>query len=85
MVKAITVRRSEMTLPGGAAMTQLQLRVETAAVLLTASAGVDWNASSQRSLTLFNKYAGTKLDAKLAKAMKAAAKGPRAEPALPPT
>ncbi|MGL3109240.1 caspase family protein [Bradyrhizobium sp. BR 1432] len=33
---------------------------------LTASADGDWNASSQRSLTLFNKYAGTKLDAKLA-------------------
>ncbi|WP_420837928.1 hypothetical protein [Bradyrhizobium zhanjiangense] len=29
---------------------------------LTASADGDWNASSQRSLTLFNKYAGTKLD-----------------------
>ncbi|MGY8677097.1 caspase family protein [Bradyrhizobium sp. UFLA05-153] len=26
----------------------------------------DWNTSSQRSLTLFNKYAGTKFDAKLA-------------------
>ncbi|RZM99752.1 caspase (peptidase) [Bradyrhizobium genosp. SA-3] len=33
---------------------------------LTASADGDWNASSQRSLALFNKYAGTKLDAKLA-------------------
>jgi hypothetical protein len=33
---------------------------------LTTSADGDWNASSQRSLTLFNKYAGTKLDAKLA-------------------
>ncbi|MDD1527265.1 caspase (peptidase) [Bradyrhizobium sp. WBOS7] len=33
---------------------------------LAASADGDWNASSQRSLTLFNKYAGTKLDAKLA-------------------
>lgn len=33
---------------------------------LTASADGDWNASSQRSLTLFNKYAGTKFDAKLA-------------------
>ncbi len=32
----------------------------------TASADGDWNATSQRSLTLFNKYAGTKLDAKLA-------------------
>jgi len=34
--------------------------------LMERNAGVDWNASSQRSLTLFNKYAGTKLDAKLA-------------------
>ncbi|WP_027550585.1 caspase family protein [Bradyrhizobium sp. Cp5.3] len=33
---------------------------------LTASADGDWNASSQRSLTLFNKYAGTKFDAKVA-------------------
>jgi uncharacterized caspase-like protein len=33
---------------------------------LATSADGDWNASSQRSLTLFNKYAGTKFDAKLA-------------------
>ena len=33
---------------------------------LTASSDGDWNASSQRSLTLFNKYAGTKFDSKLA-------------------
>ena len=33
---------------------------------LAAAADGDWNASSQRSLALFNKYAGTKLDAKLA-------------------
>lgn len=33
---------------------------------LTTSADGDWNAASQRSLTLFNKYAGTKFDAKLA-------------------
>ena len=33
---------------------------------LAASADGDWNAASQRSLTLFNKYAGTKFDAKLA-------------------
>lgn len=33
---------------------------------LTASADGDWNTTSQRSLTLFNKYAGTKLDARLA-------------------
>lgn len=33
---------------------------------LTASADGDWNAASQRSLTLFNKYAGTTFDAKLA-------------------
>ncbi|MDE5441106.1 caspase family protein [Bradyrhizobium sp. CSA207] len=33
---------------------------------LGAAADGDWNASSQRSLTVFNKYAGTKFDAKLA-------------------
>ncbi|MDA9455169.1 MULTISPECIES: caspase family protein [Bradyrhizobium] len=33
---------------------------------LTAAADGEWNASSQRSLTLFNKYAGTRFDAKLA-------------------
>ncbi|MCP3384179.1 caspase family protein [Bradyrhizobium sp. CCGUVB4N] len=33
---------------------------------LATSADGDWNTSSQRSLTLFNKYAGTTFDAKLA-------------------
>lgn len=33
---------------------------------LSATADGDWNASSQRSLSTFNKYAGTKFDAKLA-------------------
>ncbi|WP_316178140.1 MULTISPECIES: caspase domain-containing protein [unclassified Bradyrhizobium] len=33
---------------------------------LTAAADGDWNATSQRSLSMFNKYAGAKLDAKLA-------------------
>jgi len=33
---------------------------------LAAAADGDWNAPSQRSLTLFNKYAGTKFDAKQA-------------------
>ncbi|WP_247984551.1 caspase family protein [Bradyrhizobium sp. 186] len=33
---------------------------------LSAAADGDWSAASQRSLTLFNKYAGTQLDAKLA-------------------
>ncbi|MCG2630874.1 caspase family protein [Bradyrhizobium sp. WYCCWR 13023] len=33
---------------------------------LAAAADGDWNATSQRSLTLFNKYAGTKFDAKQA-------------------
>jgi uncharacterized caspase-like protein len=33
---------------------------------LTGVADGEWNASSQRSLTLFNRYAGTKLDAKVA-------------------
>ncbi|MGY3290663.1 MULTISPECIES: caspase family protein [unclassified Bradyrhizobium] len=33
---------------------------------LSAAADGDWNATTQRSLTLFNKYAGTQFDAKLA-------------------
>ncbi|MEY9128010.1 caspase family protein [Bradyrhizobium yuanmingense] len=33
---------------------------------LAAAADGDWNATSQRSLNLFNKYAGTKFDAKFA-------------------
>ncbi|WP_441234000.1 caspase family protein [Bradyrhizobium sp. 930_D9_N1_4] len=33
---------------------------------LASAADGDWNASSQRSLTLFNRYAGTKFDVKLA-------------------
>jgi uncharacterized caspase-like protein len=33
---------------------------------LTGATDGEWNASSQRSLTLFNRYAGTKLDAKVA-------------------
>ena len=33
---------------------------------LTAAADGDWNAASRRSLTLFNKHAGTKFDTKLA-------------------
>ena len=33
---------------------------------LTGAADGDWNTTSQRSLTLFNRYAGTKLDAKVA-------------------
>jgi hypothetical protein len=33
---------------------------------LTGAADGEWNTTSQRSLTLFNRYAGTKLDAKVA-------------------
>jgi hypothetical protein len=33
---------------------------------LTGAADGEWTTSSQRSLTLFNRYAGTKLDAKVA-------------------
>jgi hypothetical protein len=33
---------------------------------LSAAADGNWNSASQRSLTLFNRYAGTKLDAKVA-------------------
>ncbi|MBW7962963.1 caspase family protein [Bradyrhizobium sp. BR 10261] len=43
----------------------VQSELRRVGCLATAADG-DWNASSQRSLTLFNKYAGTKFDAKLA-------------------
>lgn len=43
----------------------VQSELHRVGCLATAADG-DWNALSQRSLTLFNKYAGTKLDAKLA-------------------
>ncbi|RRB89731.1 caspase family protein, partial [Escherichia coli] len=33
---------------------------------LTGAVDGDWNAASQRSLTLFNRYAGTRLDVKAA-------------------
>ena len=33
---------------------------------LTGAADGEWNSGAQRSLTLFNRYAGTKLDTKLA-------------------
>jgi uncharacterized caspase-like protein len=43
----------------------VQSELRRVGCLATAADG-EWNASSQRSLTLFNKYAGTKFDAKLA-------------------
>jgi uncharacterized caspase-like protein len=43
----------------------LQSELRRVGCLATAADG-DWNASSQRSLILFNKHAGTKFDAKLA-------------------
>lgn len=43
----------------------VQSELRRVGCLATAADG-DWNASSQRSLTLFNKYAGTKFDAKQA-------------------
>ncbi|MGY4287688.1 putative caspase-like protein [Bradyrhizobium sp. LM2.7] len=43
----------------------VQSELRRVGCLATAADGA-WNASSQRSLTLFNKYAGTKFDAKLA-------------------
>lgn len=43
----------------------LQSELRRVGCLATAADG-DWTASSQRSLTLYNKYAGTKFDAKLA-------------------
>ena len=47
-------------------MTKLvQSELRRVGCLATAADG-DWNASSQRSLSMFNKYAGTKFDTKLA-------------------
>ncbi|MGF7229710.1 MAG: caspase family protein, partial [Candidatus Saccharibacteria bacterium] len=43
----------------------VQSELRRVGCLATAADG-DWNASSQRSLTLFNKYVGTKFDVKLA-------------------
>ncbi|WP_246774972.1 caspase family protein [Bradyrhizobium diazoefficiens] len=43
----------------------VQLELRRVGCLADAADG-DWNAASQRSLTRFNKYAGTKFDAKLA-------------------
>lgn len=43
----------------------VQSELRRVGCLATAADG-DWNASSQRSLTLFNKYSGTKFDAKQA-------------------
>jgi hypothetical protein len=46
-------------------ITSVQLELRRVGCLAALANG-EWSATSQRSLTLFNKYAGTKFDAKLA-------------------
>jgi uncharacterized caspase-like protein len=60
---APTVSQPSMSAQETAKLLQSELR---RVGCFAATADGDWSASSQRSLTLFNKYAGTKFDARLA-------------------
>ncbi|MDA9501029.1 caspase family protein [Bradyrhizobium sp. CCBAU 11357] len=64
-VAAVTPTQSSPSLSPQETAKLVQSELRRVGCLATAADG-DWNASSQRSLTLFNKYAGTKFDAKLA-------------------
>jgi hypothetical protein len=55
--------RPPLSAPNVAKLMQLELR---RVGCLTSAADGDWNSTSRRSLALFNKYAGTKFDVKLA-------------------
>jgi uncharacterized caspase-like protein len=68
-----TVERSQATNPApassGPSPAEITKSVQTElrrVGCLTGAADGEWNAASQRSLTQFNRYAGTKLDVKLA-------------------
>ncbi|MGX1164991.1 putative caspase-like protein [Bradyrhizobium sp. USDA 372] len=64
-VAAVAPTQSPPTLSPLETTKLVQSELRRVGCLATPADG-DWNASSQRSLTLFNKYAGTKFDAKLA-------------------
>ncbi|MCP3368196.1 caspase family protein [Bradyrhizobium cajani] len=64
-VAAVAPTSSQPTLSPAETAKLVQSELRRVGCLATAADG-DWNASSQRSLTLFNKYAGTKFDAKQA-------------------
>lgn len=64
-VAAVAPTSSQPSLSPAETAKLVQSELRRVGCLATAADG-DWNASSQRSLTLFNKYAGTKFDAKLA-------------------
>ncbi|MGY4503702.1 chemotaxis protein histidine kinase CheA [Bradyrhizobium sp. GM24.11] len=64
-VAAVAPTSSQPSLSPAETAKLVQSELRRVGCLATAADG-DWNASSQRSLTLFNKYAGTKVDAKLA-------------------
>ncbi len=64
-IAAVTPTATQSSLSPQETAKLVQLELRRVGCLATAADG-DWNASSQRSLTLFNKYAGTTFDAKLA-------------------
>nr|WP_246774221.1 caspase family protein [Bradyrhizobium diazoefficiens] len=64
-VAAVAPTSSQPSLSPADTAKLVQSELRRVGCLATAADG-DWNASSQRSLTLFNKYAGTKFDAKVA-------------------
>ncbi|TFV39384.1 caspase family protein [Bradyrhizobium frederickii] len=64
-VAAVTPTQSSPSLSPQEIAKLVQSELRRVGCLAVAADG-DWNASSQRSLTLFNKYAGTTFDAKLA-------------------
>ncbi|WBL76086.1 caspase family protein [Bradyrhizobium xenonodulans] len=64
-VAAVAPTSSQPSLSPQETAKLVQSELRRVGCLATAADG-EWNASSQRSLTLFNKYAGTKFDAKQA-------------------
>jgi uncharacterized caspase-like protein len=63
--KALNVAALSAGLPQADVTKSVQAELRRVGCLTSAADG-NWNSASQRSLTLFNRYAGTKLDTKLA-------------------
>jgi uncharacterized caspase-like protein len=63
--KAVNVAALDAGPPPAGITKSVQAELRRVGCLTTAADG-DWNVASQRSLTLFNRYAGTRLDAKVA-------------------
>ncbi|SCB56012.1 Uncharacterized protein, contains caspase domain [Bradyrhizobium shewense] len=64
-VAAVAATAAQPSLTANETTKLLQSELRRVGCLASAADG-DWNAPSQRSLTLFNRYAGTKFDTKLA-------------------